>query len=246
MRKERLTGFVIHQRAYREKRAIYTLFCENVGMIDGVGAKGLLSFLPIDVFATGKTALKTFSEPTYLDKTSMLLPSGQAYYAGLYLNELLYKTLAKENPSNTLWQSYQVAIDELSKLPSSDTEKCLKLTLRRFELRLFDELGVGLDWQTDWQSDKCYQFTLDLGFVLCDCAGKQDTVLTGAELKKMAQLQKQLRFGDGADCDDYDDNALKQLGAINKARIDELLGYRPLHSRRLWQDMMTLKTKERG
>lgn len=247
MRGERLTGFVIHQRAYREKRAIYTLFCEGVGIIDGIAKKGLLPFLPITFFATGKTALKTLTEPIYTQQTSSNHPhfptflSGQAYYAGLYLNELLYKILVKENPSDELWQSYAAAIIALSSLSfQDDKSQYLKLTLRRFELALFDELGVGLDWQTDWQDTLHYRFTLDLGFV--PCYGSWDTgaiVLTADELYRLATLSRQLIKQTAVMCDE---STLRYLGAIHKARIDELLDYRPLHSRRLWQDMMSLKT----
>ena len=62
MRNEALTGYLLHQRPYQEKRALYCLFSQQHGVIHGVGKKGAPLFMPLQLFASGKRDLKTFSQ----------------------------------------------------------------------------------------------------------------------------------------------------------------------------------------
>nr|WP_317200170.1 DNA repair protein RecO C-terminal domain-containing protein [uncultured Psychrobacter sp.] len=62
MRNEALTGYLLHQRSYQEKRALYYLFSEQYGVVHGIGKKGAPLFVPLQLFATGKRDLKTFSQ----------------------------------------------------------------------------------------------------------------------------------------------------------------------------------------
>lgn len=41
MRNEALIGYLLHQRPYQEKRALYSLFSKEHGVIHGVGKKAL-------------------------------------------------------------------------------------------------------------------------------------------------------------------------------------------------------------
>ena len=62
MRNEALVGYLLHQRPYQEKRALYYLFSQQHGVIHGVGKEGAPLFMPLQLFATGKRDLKTFSQ----------------------------------------------------------------------------------------------------------------------------------------------------------------------------------------
>lgn len=62
MRNEALIGYLLHQRPYQEKRALYYLFSQQHGVIHGIGKKGAPLFMPLQLFATGKRDLKTFSQ----------------------------------------------------------------------------------------------------------------------------------------------------------------------------------------
>lgn len=64
MRNEPLVGYLLHQRSYQEKRAIYYLFSEQHGVVHGIGKKGAPLFEPLQLFATGKRDLKTFTQMT--------------------------------------------------------------------------------------------------------------------------------------------------------------------------------------
>lgn len=64
MRNEALVGYLLHQRSYQEKRAIYYLFSQQHGVVHGIGKKGAPLFEVLQLFATGKRDLKTFSQIT--------------------------------------------------------------------------------------------------------------------------------------------------------------------------------------
>ena len=118
MRNEALIGYLLHQRPYQEKRALYYLFSQQHGVIHGIGKKGAPLFMPLQLFATGKRDLKTFSQinisPFSLVAQSISQESdsvinnaeirhqesitGQHQYAALYLNEILWRLLPTEDP----------------------------------------------------------------------------------------------------------------------------------------------------
>ena len=58
MRNEALVGYLLHQRPYQERRALYYLFSQQHGVVHGVGKKGAPLFMPLQLFATGKRDLK--------------------------------------------------------------------------------------------------------------------------------------------------------------------------------------------
>ena len=101
MRNEALSGYLLHQRPYQEKRALYYLFSQEQGVVHGVGKKGAPLFELLHLFATGKRDLKTFSqiamgqiETIDTDEVATIKNysqiSGQQQYAALYLNEILW------------------------------------------------------------------------------------------------------------------------------------------------------------
>ena len=70
MRNETLTGYLLHQRPYQEKRALYYLFSQQYGVVHGVGKKGAPLFVGLHLFATGKRDLKTFSQMNIMQSDS--------------------------------------------------------------------------------------------------------------------------------------------------------------------------------
>lgn len=71
MRNEALVGYLLHQRPYQEKRALYYLFSQQHGVIHGVGKKGAPLFMPLQLFATGKRDLKTFTQINIASQDSL-------------------------------------------------------------------------------------------------------------------------------------------------------------------------------
>ena len=194
MRQEKLSGYLLHQRPYREKRAIYQLYTLSHGVVHGVGARGMPLFAPLSLLATGKTSLKSFSQMTLGFDTALsdllkangvsvsdsLQPiKGRAQYALLYMNELLYKLLPAENPSPQLWQAYHEHLEQLYLLDAEVSAggldayqafERMKVYLRIFEVALFIELGVLPDFEVDSMgapvaADAVYRFIPEMGFI---------------------------------------------------------------------------------
>ena len=65
---------------------------------------------------------------------------GDALFAGLYLNELLIRTLSQEEPVAALFNDYG---DALASLNSVGAEGDLEPILRTFERRLLEELATA-------------------------------------------------------------------------------------------------------
>lgn len=250
MRNEALIGYLLHQRPYQEKRALYYLFSQHHGVIHGVGKKGAPLFMPLQLFATGKRDLKTFSQigiasqhPIQTDLTKDdaatidSLPyeniTGQHQYSALYLNEILWRLLPTEDPMPLLWQHYQNSLQQLRQPLSNDE---LRLCLRRFEQYLFSELGFTLALTHDSvqdviEPDTTYRFLPDVGLVpilqnntqsehLESATGQ--SVLMGSDIIAMAQLG-------------ITETSLNHWSKLHRHLIDHLLDYQPLQSRLLWQ-----------
>ncbi|MGP5201987.1 DNA repair protein RecO [Psychrobacter aquimaris] len=252
MRNEALVGYLLHQRPYQEKRALYYLFSQQHGVIHGIGKKGAPLFMPLQLFATGKHDLKTFSQiniaSPHTTQTSMAkdesiatvldaLPygniTGQHQYAALYLNEILWRLLSTEYPMPVLWLHYQDSLRQLRQ-PLSANE--LRLCLRQFEQHLFNELGFTLMLTHDSieniiEPDGSYHFLPDVGLMLVLQSDIQTERLEnavgqcffkGTDVIEMAQLA-------------ITDKTLNNWSKIHRHLIDHLLDYQPLQSRILWQ-----------
>lgn len=258
MRNEALTGYLLHQRPYQEKRALYYLFSQQFGVVHGIGKKGAPLFEALQLFATGKRDLKTFSQIAInqtdniqidsvqiVDNPNTKPPypsqniykahqryqqiSGQQQYAALYLNEVLLKLLPVEDPMPMLWQHYQSSLMTLKQPLSADE---LRLCLRQFEQRLFQELGFALNVEHDTIQDSIdptmtYRFLADVGLVPILQAEHSENantqaIFNGDEI--LAMQQKGITL-----------TTLNSWSRLHRHLIDHLLDYQPLQSRLLWQ-----------
>lgn len=236
MRNEALTGYLLHQRPYQEKRALYCLFSKDCGVVHGVGKKGAPLFEPLQLFATGKRDLKTFSQINIAQNDSVAYDAqryrqinGQQQYAALYLNELLWKLLPTEDPMPALWQHYQ---HSLSTLKDPLDKDALRVCLRTFEQHLFDALGFSLMLTQDSHQDpitpdRDYRFLPDVGLMPIIAAesqqqGSTPAIFSGAELLAMT-------------AHGITPQTLGSWSRLNRYLIDHLLDYKPLQSRLLWQ-----------
>ena len=75
-----------------------------------------------------------------------VMPTGDALLSGYYLNELLMRLLARDDPHPALFDAYAVTVELLA----SQNIDTLAVALRAFELRLLRDIGLlpTLDAQT--------------------------------------------------------------------------------------------------
>ena len=168
-------AFILHTRSFKETSLIVDAFTENFGKISFVakGAKRPKSSLrviqtPSSVFSisfVGKSDLKNLTHCEIIDH--FRLSSKVAFSCIIYLNELLTKTLEKEDPHPEIFQQLKSLYYNLSK---EQNQEAIELQLRSFELILLQELGYGIDLESEAltgksiDADSFYSFDPTLGF----------------------------------------------------------------------------------
>lgn len=245
MRNQLLTGFVLHQKPHGESRSLIYFFSQELGVMHGIGKKNLPLFAPIQIFATGKHELKTFSQSQVTANFVNL--TGQALFAGMYLNEILVKLLPNEEPLPELWQAYQSTLSNIAQLFRTDSSNnllLLKWHLRRFETLLFEQLGYGLDFTTDALGQlidlaKSYRYQLQEGFIPLLPPDKADVMLTGEQLEQWQHCLQENTYFDKISTVNADNTKilLNVISVIYRTILDDLLNYQTLQSRELWRQL---------
>lgn len=220
-------ALILHRRPYRETSYIIDFLTQDHGRIAAV-AKGirkerskshalLQPFIPLLISYQGKQELMTLSKaesngiPIRLQKDCLL--------AAFYLNELLVRLLQKHDPYPDLYQFYY---QTLVKLQAGTLHQ---ETLRLFEKRLLKEIGYGLQLNHSvpgkeaFMTDKYYHFQPDQGFMISE---KNEKSFSGKSILDLAAEKLE------------DENSLRDAKRIMRMVFSELLGNKPLQSRRLF------------
>lgn len=147
-------SFVLHAYPYRETSLIVEAFTAGFGRVPMVarGAKrprsevrGLLqAFQPLALSWAGGGELKTLIKAEW--RGGLPLLNGSALLCGFYLNELLLKLLAREDPHPALFDDYAAALQALATEPAGARQAAV---LRRFEVRLLAALGYAMQLTRD-------------------------------------------------------------------------------------------------
>jgi DNA repair protein RecO (recombination protein O) len=146
-----LAAFVLHSWDWSETSLIVELFTRERGrvVVAAKGAKRPHSQLRAVLMPFQRLAVQLGRAPSDAAAEVHLLraaeraegppmPAGAALFAGFYLNELVLKLLARQDPHVGLFDAYA---DAMVSLQATD-EPGVQLTLRSFELLLLRELGV--------------------------------------------------------------------------------------------------------
>jgi DNA repair protein RecO (recombination protein O) len=192
----------------------------------------LQPFSPLLIASVGSRELKTSTTIDFPRKPFLLI--GKGLMLGLYVNELLYRLLDRFEPITGLYQGYEDFLWELLlfKRSMSGRRELIKesdgevTAVRRFELRLLQELGYGINFDYDSRdgqpisSDKAYSFVVHEGFHAIRYS-KGET-FSGAEVLRMASGELELVDS-------------KRLLNLTRRSLAELLGDKPLKSRSLFK-----------
>lgn len=228
MRNEKIHAYLIHHRKYRERSHIVHLFTEEYGRMDGILRQPPPpQYQPIELYATGKSALKNFTKLEIINQPVFFY--GDAFFAGFYLNEIVLRLCALEEPMPESFAQYHHTLAQLQHLSDqAQVNEFLKQILRQFEFVLLEELGYALDYrvdakQSDIQPQAFYQFQLNEGFVPVKTS--QSSGFKGEQILTMLNYEKGQAF---------DAAQLAFLGRLYRQMISALMGDRPLKSRQLW------------
>ena len=233
MRVDLQPAFVLHSRPYRDSSAIIELFTPEYGRLSVVGRgarrqgkrrRGPLvtqPFVPLLVSWSGRSELKTLAACESAGQPRHL--AGNGLYSGLYLNELLVRLLHRHDPHPELFALYATTLEQLA------SNESLEASLRRFELKLLDDLGYSFEFAVDAHSglgireDSLYVYQSELGMV--ECRGRPangQPAYAGADLVRIAE-------------GDFSGEAAATAKRLLREVLSGHLGGEPLRSRQLFR-----------
>jgi len=147
-------AFVLHRYDWSESSLILEVLTRGHGRIALVakGAKRpssnfrpvLLPLQPLRLAFGGDAEIRALKAAEWVG--GQVMPTGDGLLSGYYLNELVLRLLARDDPHPHLFDAYAAAVQVLS----SGHEEVLQPALRAFELILLRELGLlpALDRET--------------------------------------------------------------------------------------------------
>ncbi len=245
-----LAAFVLHSYAWSESSLILDLLTREQGRL-AVAAKGakrphsqlravLLPFQRIGVLLgkvpTGKGAseVQTLRSAEWAGGAAML--TGAALFSGFYLNELLMKLLARQDPHPQLFDVYAATLPHLADVD----DQRVQAALRAFELSLLRELGVLPDLSLVTATQQ--PLALDRRYALLADAGvaeprSTDTALAGHML---IGVQAALEHASLAALQQACALALPELKAMLRSLLHYHLGSSALRTRQVMLDVQNL------
>ena len=141
-------GYVLYASAWRETSLIVQGFTREHGCVALVakGAKRpysvlrpiLATFQPLSLSWSGAAEVRTLVRA---ESCGVRLLDGRAMMSGWYMNELILRLLAREDPHPGVFDAYEAALDVLA----GSRERPHAAVLRRFEWLLLEQAGYGLD-----------------------------------------------------------------------------------------------------
>lgn len=230
-------GFVLHSYPYKETSLIIDMFSRDHGRVALIakGAKrphsalrGVLqTFQPLSVSWSGKSELRTLTGADWVG--GMLPLEKTALLCGFYLNELLVKLLARDDPHPHLFDHYVAALNQLAHAEPAP------IVLRKFERALLKETGVAADLtictSTRLAVDATQQYVVDPE--------------RGARLERASDTGPGPRVCGKTLLDmergDYSDSATQnQSKQLMRFLLAHHLGGAPLNTRQILIDLMQL------
>jgi DNA repair protein RecO (recombination protein O) len=235
-RRDAQPGFVLHTYPFRETSLVVEAFTRNFGRV-GLVARGarrpksslrglMMAFQPLLLSWAGKSELRTLHKAEWQGGVPQL--HGLGLMCGFYLNELLLKFLAREDPHEALYGVYQDAIMRLAHEPEPAA------ILRRFEKVLLKELGyeILLDREADTgrpiDPNKHYTYIVERGPVAIVPEANTQLVIAGQTL---IDLQN----------DDFASAiTLAQSKSLMRFLVNHYLGNQELLTRQLLREMQQI------
>jgi DNA repair protein RecO (recombination protein O) len=217
----------------------------------------LQPFNELELTFTGRSDLKTLvnaelfleaspqSEPTdctaeelaIRTKSPIVSMPSRVLACGYYINELMIRSLSASEPCPELWERYRECLNDLRR------EEPMSATLRQFEVSLLEDLGISPDWTHDIngqaiEEDTHYYFIEEQGFcpVSQSEQGPEQSIVNSVSQGFKSNAANQfigaaiLAIGKAK----YSTNLDKYCQQITQRLLRQVIGQKPLESRKLW------------
>lgn len=234
---EEQPALVLHTRPYRETSLLVDLLTARYGRVPALlkGGKPRLQVFSTFLATWYGKDLVTLAAPKDVQARWL---TGLGASAGLYLNELLVRSLREREP---VPEVFAMACWAVAELDDADGGK-VRAVLRSVERRLLQTLGYGIDYRrvrvsdAPVEADGCYLLEDNSGFVPATPASQ----LEAEQLARRGYVETaQGLLLRGALIAQVDAEAYEHAGVAAAARriygrcLAPLLGDRPLKSREL-------------
>ncbi|EHN65380.1 DNA repair protein RecO [Comamonas testosteroni] len=189
-------AYILHQYDWSESSLILEVFTRHRGRV-ALAAKGvkrhtsnfrpvLLPLQPLKLSYTlgaeGNAEIHSLKGAEWVG--GHVMPQGDALWSGMYLNELLLRLLARDDPYTALFDIYAGVVRVLAGQHGGTTE-AIEPVLRAFELVLLRELGHLPDLRQESatlsQVNSVLRYTLVADGGLRQAAGYERAALSGLQ-----------------------------------------------------------------
>lgn len=227
--------YILHRRDYRNNSLLLELFCRELGRLPAI-ARGVKSarsakqgylqpFQPLQLGLAGRGEIRSV---TTVDSDMRGYPlTGNRLYCGLYLNELLMRMTARNDPHLELYDRYTETLRRLSQEATADH------ALRQFEIGMLHDLGYGLllDCEAETgcplQPDQLYRYRIEQGPIRDETTKQSGVVVHGSTLLA-------LHGGDA-----MSEKCANEAKGLMRFILSHYLGDKPLKSRELFRPVQS-------
>ena len=229
-------AYILHKRDYRETSSILDVLTKDYGRVSLMarGCRGkrskiagnLMLFTPLVVSWQGKGDLPYLKSIERADLKAPVLKNSSLLSA-MYINELLMYLLHKHDVQEAIFEQYHHCLYAL------ENNNNLEIALRKFEIKLLELLGFGLNLHAAADSgelilaDAMYHYFLEHGPVKSTERNNNAPQISGNCLLALSSEQYQI----------IADNRLylSELKRLMRFLINHHLGSKKLKSRELFK-----------
>ncbi len=169
-------AYILHKRPYRETSSILDVLTKDYGRVSLMarGCRGkrsrvagnLMLFTPLVVSWQGKGNLPYLKSIERADLKAPVLKN-KSLLSAMYVNELLMYLLHKHDVHDAIFEQYHHCLYAL------ENNNNLEIALRKFEIKLLELLGFGLNLHAEADTgelilaDEMYHYYVEHGPVKC-------------------------------------------------------------------------------
>ncbi len=232
MRTELHPAYVLHRRRYRETSLLLECLSADYGRV-GVIARGaarsrkrgggaIQAFHKYKLSWSGRSELHTLTKLEPVGRALNL--TGDRLFSGFYVNELIMRVTGRHDPNPDLFAIYEQTL-----LSLAESVPSVEPILRRFEKRLLDTCGYGLQLTTaassgeDIDPSRTYCYVVEQGPMPAE-DGNHGVVVSGGSLLALAGGR------------DFQPSQLVEAKKLMRFVLRHYLGDRPLASRALFRN----------
>ena len=243
-------AFVVHRYDWSESSLILETFTRHHGRVALVakGAKRpssnfrpvLLPLQPLAISYSGDAEIRTLKVAEWVG--GHIMPMGEALLSGYYINELLLRLLARDDPHPRLFDLYAQVVQVLA----AGHDGTIAPALRAFELLLLRDIGLlpNLDLQTltltPLQANTAYSLVAEGG--LLSLASHESNGIDASvwralqgSLEEASPMAATLRV-----CAELPPDQRNTLQAQLRALVHYHCGVHTLRTRQMMVDLQTL------